>query len=113
MAKVTITISARNYEIACKDGQEDRIRELGNFINSKASSLGSSVHIGESLSLVMTSLILADELMEAKNSKNIPSVENHISNNNINLEEIDNIVSQEISEISNNMKNIASIIKKI
>ncbi len=110
MATVTITINSRNYEIACKDGQEGRIMELGKLISSKASSLGNSVHIGESLSLVMTSLILADELSEVKNSKGVVEVP---VEQKMDLSVIDESLSKELSEVSNAMKGIASVIKKM
>ena len=36
MAQVTITINAREYAIACEDGQEFRIMQLARILDEKA-----------------------------------------------------------------------------
>ena len=67
MAQVTVAIHGRSYDIACDDGQEERLIELGRFIDERIDELVSSVgDVGDMRLLVMTSLLLADELAEAR-----------------------------------------------
>lgn len=66
MGEVAVTINGRSYEIACDDGQEDRLSRLASYIDKKVAELVSSVgQIGDTRLLVMANLLLADELSEA------------------------------------------------
>ena len=66
MSQVNITINGRNYEIACDDGQEDRVLALGGYIDSRVSELIDQVgQVGELRLLVMGALLIADELQDA------------------------------------------------
>ncbi len=67
MAEVTVTINGRNYGIACDDGQEKRVVELGQYINTQLRAISSAgAATTESHLLVLTSLVLADELQDVK-----------------------------------------------
>ncbi|MCC9625852.1 cell division protein ZapA [Thalassospira sp. MA62] len=63
MAQVSIRINGRNYEIACEDGQEERIRALSGYVDEQVREISEAVgQIGEQRLLVMTSLLIADEM---------------------------------------------------
>ncbi len=65
MAQVTVTINDRKYQIACEDGQESHLLRLGNYVDKRAKELLSSVgHVKEDLLLVMTCLLISDELSD-------------------------------------------------
>ena len=65
MAQVTVTINDRDYEIACDDGQENHLIKLSQFVNKRLGKLTDVIgQPGEARLLVMTSLLLADELSE-------------------------------------------------
>lgn len=65
MAQVEITINGRNYQIACDDGQEAHLVQLGEYIDKRVQELVSAIgQVGDSRLLVMTSLLIADELAE-------------------------------------------------
>ncbi len=67
MPEVTLQINGRGYGIFCDDGQEDRILELAEFIDSRLQDIAASgAASAESHLLVLTSLVLADELFEAR-----------------------------------------------
>ncbi|MEM7170671.1 MAG: cell division protein ZapA [Pseudomonadota bacterium] len=67
MAQLSLTINKRGYEITCDDGQENRLRQLGSYIDEKVGELVNSVgQVGEARLLVMASLLICDELLEAK-----------------------------------------------
>ena len=65
MAQVTVTISGSDYQIACDDGQELHLKRLGEYVDKRAGELAAAVgKVGDSRLLVMTSLLLADELSD-------------------------------------------------
>ena len=69
MSHLSVAINGQNYTIACDNGQEGRIRDLAAGIDKKIQDLVSEVgQVGDNRLLVMTSLLLADELEEIKES---------------------------------------------
>ena len=67
MADVSISINGKSYNISCDDGQEQRVSDLANFIDSRvkdiaqASGATSDAHL-----LVLTSLVMADEMFDMR-----------------------------------------------
>lgn len=71
MAQVTLTVNGRSYEVACDDGQEEHLLELARMVDERVRDLAASVGaVGEPRLLVMTSLLIADELDEARRGVN-------------------------------------------
>lgn len=67
MASVEVSINGRFYRIACEDGQEQRLIRLAGSVDEKVSSLVEQVgQVGDTRLLVMASLLIADELDDAK-----------------------------------------------
>jgi cell division protein ZapA len=65
VGQVAITVNGRSYQIACEDGQEAHLSELGAYIDKRVSDLVASVgQIGDMRLLLMASLLIADELSE-------------------------------------------------
>ena len=65
MAQVTVTINGRKYEITCDDGQEAHLTRLSEYVDRRVDELVASVgQVGDARLLVMTSLLVADELSE-------------------------------------------------
>ena len=66
MGQVAVTINGRSYEVACDDGQEEHLVRLASYIDKKVAELVASVgQVGDTRLLVMSALLLADELSEA------------------------------------------------
>lgn len=66
MARVSVSINGRKYQIACEDGQEAHLSRLGSYVDRRISELVASVgQVGDSQLLVMASLVIADELSDA------------------------------------------------
>ena len=73
---VKIEINGVVYPVSCMTGEENRLIESSKEVNKVISSLSNvSETIGETRLLAMTSLILADKLIEQDNTSN---------NNNLN-----------------------------
>jgi cell division protein ZapA len=71
MAQVTVTINGRNYPIACNAGEEERIGELARYVDGKVRGFASEFGaVGEARLLLLTALVLADELAEAREAQN-------------------------------------------
>lgn len=67
MAEISITINGRSYDIACDDGQEGRVTDLSGYVDKQMQKIAASgAAYNDSHLLVLTALVLADELFEAR-----------------------------------------------
>ncbi|MCD8494146.1 MAG: cell division protein ZapA [Alphaproteobacteria bacterium] len=67
MAEISVSINGRKYGMECDDGQESRVVDLGQYVDNKVKQIAAAgAASGESHLLVLTSLMLADEVMELK-----------------------------------------------
>lgn len=66
MGQVAITINGKNYQIACDEGQEERLTRLGAYVDERTAELVKSVgNVGDVRLMVMASLLVADKLFDA------------------------------------------------
>lgn len=66
MAHLGVTVNGRRYEIACDDGQEAQLTRLSQYVDKRVKELVAAVgQIDEQRLLLMTNLLLADELSDA------------------------------------------------
>jgi cell division protein ZapA len=69
MASVEVSINGRNYQIACENGEEDRLSRLAEYVDERVQELVVAVgQAGDTRLLVMVSLLIADELYEAQSA---------------------------------------------
>jgi cell division protein ZapA len=65
MAQVDLFIAGRNYQIACREGEEENLKAAGRLVDAKSrealSGLGS---LSESRQLLFASLLLADQIVD-------------------------------------------------
>ena len=67
MAQVDITVNNQNFLIACEDGQEDRLMDLSKIVDDKVGELAAQVgQVGQTRLLVMAALVIADELVDLR-----------------------------------------------
>ena len=68
MPQVSINIANRFYELACGEGEEQRVHELAAYVDGKVTELRRQLPPGtaEVKLLVFASLLLADESREAR-----------------------------------------------
>ncbi|MCV0415081.1 MAG: cell division protein ZapA [Brevundimonas sp.] len=70
MATVTVEVNGRPYAVGCADGQEDRVRALARQFDAQVRAVADSVgNVGDLRLFLMSALILADELQEARGGK--------------------------------------------
>lgn len=66
MPQVDVTINGRHYQIACDEGQEAHLAQLASYVDDRVQELVAAIgQVGDARLLVMTSLLVADELSEA------------------------------------------------
>jgi len=70
MAQVTVQINGRGYQVACGEGEEQRIAGLAAYVDTKVQELvGALGNIGDQRLIVMASLLLADEIFEGREER--------------------------------------------
>ncbi|MEG3086598.1 cell division protein ZapA [Sphingomonas sp. PB4P5] len=67
MAEVTLTIGDRRHIVACRDGEEDQLRRLGEMLDARwpAAARAAGGMNGER-TMLLVALMLADSLDEAE-----------------------------------------------
>lgn len=77
MARITVKINNREYEMACEDGEEERLHSLAATLDSYVADMQSSFgQIGDVRLMVMAALTVADKLDDAQ--KNIDALKDEI-----------------------------------
>lgn len=67
MSKVNIVVNKKTFTIACDAGQEQRVAALGAYIDEKYAELAQAgAAPNETYMLVLTSLVIADEMMDGR-----------------------------------------------
>ena len=66
MGQVNLTVNGHPFTVTCDDGQETRIRRLGQYVDAKvAEFVGTLGQVGEARLLLLAALVIADELADA------------------------------------------------
>jgi len=69
MANVDLQIGSRRYSVACRDGEEEKLRSTAALVDGKAREAGNALgSLSEARQLLFASLLLADQLQEAQTS---------------------------------------------
>ena len=97
MAQVDINVNSQNFQIACEDGQEDRLLDLAKIVDQKVVELVDQV--GQNRLLVMAALVIADELEDYRDLAQEPVGEK--------TAEADIKVAASIEELSQRIEKIA------
>ena len=67
MAQVDIQIGGRQYELACRDGEEEHLRSIARMLDRKAADVSQSMGgLNEARHLLLAALLLADELNDVR-----------------------------------------------
>ncbi|NCT40048.1 MAG: cell division protein ZapA [Alphaproteobacteria bacterium] len=69
MGEVNIKVGGRNYGISCQDGQEQRVHDLGIYVEQRLNSIAQAgAATNENHLLVLTALMLSDEVFDLKDN---------------------------------------------
>ena len=67
MGQVTITLNGRTYRLRCGEGEEQRLIELADMVRDKLTPLVREFgQAGDDRLLLMTALLMADELLDTR-----------------------------------------------
>lgn len=98
MSELKIHVGGKDYTLACADGDEPRLTELAAFVHERAAALkGKLGHVAESRLLLMTALLIADELKE----------KNETSGNTLNSGYSDDDMAFVIEQVSMEIEELA------
>jgi cell division protein ZapA len=65
MASIDLEVGGRKYTLACRDGEEEHLRDVAAMVDRKAREAATALgNIGEARQLLFAALLLADELKE-------------------------------------------------
>jgi len=116
MARVSITVNAYTYEIACADGEEQHIQNLAAVLDAKVGELvGAIGQAGESRLLAMAGLLMADDLAEAASanerlsSESARAIDLKVSSSSLDDEEL----IERLESIADQIENIAKRAEKV
>lgn len=67
MGEVSLAIHGKSYGVACDDGQEPRVSHLGKYVDARLREIAvAGAASNESHLLVLTAIVLADEIHELR-----------------------------------------------
>ncbi len=65
MATIEVNINGNRHSLACRDGDEERLKALASFVDQRAVDLvGKLGQVTETKLILMTAIVIADELQE-------------------------------------------------
>ncbi len=74
MAEVILNIGGHAHSVICRDGEEPHLLKLGSIVDSKVCEARAAVGgIGDIRQLLLASLLLADELLDAQTTQSAPA----------------------------------------
>ena len=67
MAQIKLSVGGRDYELACRDGEDERLELLAQMVDGKAREAGRLVgNANEARQLLLAALLIADELSDLR-----------------------------------------------
>ena len=87
MANINIKFNNKDYLLSCEDGQEENLKELAGYLDSKYSELKKNLgNIGESKLLLITAIKMVDEYFDL--NKKVNSKKNEFEKLSIKFKEL-------------------------
>jgi cell division protein ZapA len=69
MPNINVNINGRGFSVACQEGEESRVQDLANYVDEKTRIITrSGIGISENQVLMLTCLLLADEVKSSQSS---------------------------------------------
>lgn len=109
MAQINLLINGRNFGMECDDGQEQRVRDLGRYVDLKVKNIsGAGAASNENHLLVLTSLMLADEIFELR--ENLSALGDHIESKE-DYDKHEQMIAEAIDTLADRIDSIAKRIQ--
>ena len=87
MANINVKFNNKDYLLSCEDGQEENLKELANYLDSKYSELKKHLgNIGESKLMLITAIKMVDEYFDL--NKKVNSKKNEFEKLSIKFKEL-------------------------
>ena len=87
MANVNIKFNNKDYLLSCEDGQEEKLKELADYLDSKYNELKKNLgNIGESKLMLITAIKMVDEYFDL--NKKVDSKKNEFEKLSIKFKEL-------------------------
>ncbi|OHB27499.1 MAG: cell division protein ZapA [Phenylobacterium sp. RIFCSPHIGHO2_01_FULL_69_31] len=68
MAQVNVEVNGRPYAVGCEDGQETHLQDLAKLFDQQVRQISQDMgQLGDTRLFLMGGLLLADELLDARN----------------------------------------------
>ena len=111
MAELNLTINGRTFGISCDDGQEQRVLDLGHYVDARLKEISSAgAANNESHLLVLTALMLTDEIFDLRD--NLAQQEGQSIAKNGASQEDDLAVAKAIDSLADRIDAIARRVSK-
>jgi cell division protein ZapA len=112
MAEVDIRINGRQFSIACDDGQEQRVVDLANFVDGRVKEMAAAgAGTNESHLLVLTSIVMADELFNARDAANSGGYSAPVNGIQITRDDESNIIKA-VDDIAGRVESMTGSLQK-
>jgi len=109
MAHINLTINGRTFGMECDDGQEQRVLDLGNYVDTKIKTVAAAgAASNENHLLVLTSLMLADEIFELRET--LTALGDHVETKE-DFDKHEEMVSEAINSLAERIDLIAKRIQ--
>jgi cell division protein ZapA len=108
MAVVDVMVNGRPYPVACDDGQEDHLIDLAHYVDKRVAELAKTMgQVGDARLILMASLLVADELLEAVGSANTlrQTLEEHEEGSENDAEAVFAALASRIEDIATRLEN--------
>lgn len=110
MAQVTVSINNKSYSMECDEGQQHRVLELGKYVDSKLKQIAAAgAAQSDSHLLVLTSILLTDEIFELRD--NLTALSDHVEGK-VNADEQDRMAVEAIDHLAERINVIAGRLKE-
>lgn len=107
MADVDVEVTGRRYRLSCRDGEEDHLRALVRMVDVKATELtGALGDMTEARTLLLSALLLADELNDLRTAEPVARVESAVAS------EVDPAYAVAIERIAERVERLADQIER-
>lgn len=110
MGEVNLMINGRSYGVSCDDGQEQRVLDLGRYVDLRMKEISrAGAAANESHLMVLTALMMADEISDLRD--NVGHLNHKSAQTDILMQE-EAVIAQAIDDLADRIDLIATRIQK-